>query len=44
MDFPAVKTTELTGLNHKTIDDWYRYIREIIFLESEQEKKEKCGL
>ena len=28
MDFPAVKTTELTGLNPKTVDDWYNYVRE----------------
>ena len=41
MDFPAVKTTQLTGLNHKTIDDWYNYLREMIYLECEKEKQEK---
>jgi len=41
MDFPAVKTTQLTGLNHKTIDDWYNYIRNIIYLECEKEKQDK---
>jgi len=43
MDFPAVRTTELTGLNHKTIDDWYSYLREMIYLECEKEKQEKLG-
>jgi len=41
MDFPAVRTTELTGLNHKTIDDWYNYLREMIHFECEKEKREK---
>ena len=41
MDFPAVKTTELTGLNHKTIDDWYNYLREMIYLDCEKEKQKK---
>lgn len=41
MDFPAVKTTELTGLNPKTVDDWYNYVREVIYFECEKEKQEK---
>ena len=41
MDFPAVKTTKLTWLNPKTIDDWYNYFRKIIYLECEKEKQEK---
>ena len=41
MDFPAIKTTQLTGLNHNTVDDWYNYIREVILFECEKEKREK---
>lgn len=40
MDFPAVKTTELTGLNPKTVDDWYRYVRKAIAARQEAEKQE----
>lgn len=39
--FTATKCSELTELNPKTIDDWYNYIREIIYLECEKEKQEK---
>ena len=41
MDFPAIKATELTRLNHKTIDNWYNYLREMIYFECEKEKQEK---
>ena len=44
MDFPAVRTTELIGLNHKTIDNWYNYLREMIYLECEKEKLEMIYL
>ena len=40
MDFPAVKTSELTGLNPKTIQDWYRYIRKAIAAFQVAEKQE----
>lgn len=30
MDFTAINTSELTGLNEKTIQDWYRYIRKAL--------------
>ena len=40
MDFPAVKTSELTGLNPKTTQDWYRYIREAIAGHQEAERQE----
>lgn len=38
MDFPATKTTELTWLNHNTIDDWYNYIRKVIYESCEEDK------
>jgi len=41
MDVPAIKATELTRLNHKTIDNWYNYLREMIYFECEKEKQEK---
>jgi len=41
MDFPAIKTTEITGLNHNTVDDWYNYIRGVIYEDCEKEKQEK---
>jgi len=41
MDFTATKCSELTWLNRKTINDWYTYLREIIYLECEKEKQEK---
>lgn len=40
MDFPAVKTTELTGLSPKTMDDWRLYARETIAAHQEDEKQE----
>ena len=40
MDFPAVKTSELTGLNPKTTQDWYRYIWEAIAAHQEAERQE----
>ena len=40
MDFPANKTSELTDLNPKTIQDWYRYIRKAIATCCETEKQE----
>lgn len=40
MDFPAIKTSELTALNHKTVDDWYLYIRKAIASHCEAEKKD----
>ena len=41
MDLTATKTSELLWLNIKTIDDWYNYIRKVIFTVSEAEKQEK---
>ena len=41
MDITATKCSELTGLNRKTINDWYHYIREIIFFECEKERQKK---
>lgn len=40
MDLPAAKTTELTGLNPKTVDDWYLYVRKAISAHQEAEKQE----
>lgn len=41
MDFTATKSSELTRLNRKTINDWYEYIREVIYVECEEERYEK---
>lgn len=41
MDLTATKTAEITNLNIKTIDDWYNYIRKVIYTVSEAEKQEK---
>lgn len=41
MDLTATKTSELLWLNIKTIDDWYNYIRKVIFTVSEAERQEK---
>lgn len=40
LDLPSSKTHEIIGLNPKTIDDWYLYIRKCIFENQEQEKSE----
>ena len=40
LDLPAIKTSELTTLNPKTIDDWYMYIRKAIAAQCEAEKQE----
>jgi len=40
-DLTALKTSKLLWINRKTIDDWYWYMRKIIYLESEKEKKAK---
>ena len=40
LDLPSSKTQEIIGLNPKTIDDWYLYIRKCIFENQEQEKSE----
>lgn len=41
MDFTATETSKLLWINIKTVDDWYRYIRKIIYKECEKEKQEK---
>lgn len=41
MDLPAIQVSKITNLNPKTIDDWYRYIREIICQVCEKEKRDK---
>ena len=41
IDLPAIKTAEILWLNRKTIDSWYTYIRKIIYIDCEKEKKEK---
>lgn len=41
VDLPAVKTAEILWLNRKTVDNWYLYIRKILYLECEKEKQEK---
>ena len=41
LDFTASETSKLLWLNIKTIDDWYRYIREIIYEECRKRKCEK---
>jgi len=40
LDLPSSKTHEIIGLNPKTIDDWYLYIRKCIFENQETEKAE----
>ncbi len=40
-DLTALKSSKLLWINRKTIDDWYGYMRKIIFIESEKEKQEK---
>ncbi len=40
LDLPSSKTHEIIGLNPKTIDDWYLYIRKCIFENQEAEKAE----
>ncbi len=40
LDLPAIKTTELTRLNPKTVDDWYGYIRKVIFWQIARESDE----
>ena len=41
MDLVSIKTAEILNLNTKTIDDWYKYIREMIYIECEKEKQQK---
>jgi len=40
LDFTSDKTAILTGLNPKTTQDWYRYIRKAIAFLCEKEKNE----
>lgn len=40
LDLPASKTCALVGLNPKTIDDWYGYIRKVIYYYNSQESAE----
>lgn len=41
LDITASKASEILNIERKTINNWYEYIREIIFLECEREKQEK---
>jgi len=41
LDITASKASEILNIERKTINNWYEYIREIIFLECEKEKQEK---
>jgi len=40
-DLTSIKTSKLLWLNRKTVDDWYNYIREVIYKVSEAEKQEE---
>ena len=40
LDLPSSKPQEIIGLNPKTIDDWYLYIRKCIFENQAKEKSE----
>jgi hypothetical protein len=40
LDLPAIKTTELTRLNPKTVDNWYGYIRKVLLWEMNRESDE----
>ena len=40
-DLTSIKTAKLLWLNRKTVDDWYNYIRKVIYYYSEAEKQEK---
>jgi len=40
-DLTALKTSKLLWINRKTIDNWYWYMRKIIYIESEKEKQNK---
>jgi len=41
LDLTATKTSKILWLNVKTIDDWYNYIRKVIYTVTEEEKQEK---
>lgn len=41
LDITASKASEILNIERKTINNWYEYIRENIFLECEREKQEK---
>lgn len=41
LDITASKASEILNIERKTINNWYEYIREIIFIECEKEKQEK---
>ena len=41
MDLTASKTAEILKLNIKTIDDWYSYLRKVIYSHCVAEKQEK---
>jgi len=40
LDLPANKTAEILGIERKTINRWYNYIREAIYWYCEKEKAE----
>lgn len=40
-DINASLTAEILWINRKTVNDWYNYIREIIYINCEKEKQEK---
>jgi len=41
LDLTSVKTAEILKLNRKTVDNWYNYIRKIIYLKCQNEKQKK---
>lgn len=41
LDLTASKTAEILWIERKTINDWYEYIRKIIYEECEKEKQKK---
>ena len=40
-DFTAQMTSEILRIKRKTINNWYKYIREKIYKECEKEKQDK---
>ena len=42
-DLNASLASEILWINRKTVNDWYHYIREIIYLDCEKEKQQQLG-
>ncbi len=41
LDLTASKTSQILWIERKTINDWYEYIRQVIYIECEKQKQEK---